>query len=177
MASIFGHVVASTALGYAFFPKQVKPATLLLAGLCAFAPDSDVLAFHFGIPYQSQWGHRGWTHSAVFTLILGCLLGYFVFRQRADRNRIALWFALSALSHPLLDMMTTGGLGCAFWWPFDDTRLFLPFRPIRVSPLGAGAFFSQWGLKVLESEAVWIGLPAIALIVLRKLVGATAHGQ
>jgi len=37
MASIFGHVAASAALGYAFFPKQVRPATLLLTGFCAFA--------------------------------------------------------------------------------------------------------------------------------------------
>ncbi|HNE29328.1 MAG TPA: metal-dependent hydrolase, partial [Saprospiraceae bacterium] len=137
---------------------------------CAFAPDLDVMAFHFGIPYQSQWGHRGWTHSAVFTLLLGCLSGLALFRKADSRHLIALWCALSALSHPLLDMMTTGGLGCAIWWPFDDMRYFLPFRPIRVSPLGAGAFFSQWGLRVLESEAIWIGLPAIGLVLASKLV-------
>ncbi|MCC6281946.1 MAG: metal-dependent hydrolase, partial [Saprospiraceae bacterium] len=75
MASIFGHIAASSALGYAGFPKEVRPATLLLAGFLAFAPDLDVLAFHYGVPYGSQWGHRGWTHSLVFTVVLGACTG------------------------------------------------------------------------------------------------------
>jgi hypothetical protein len=56
MASLFGHIAVSTAIGYAFFPKQVRPLTLVVAGFCAFAPDLDVLAFRFGIPYESEWG-------------------------------------------------------------------------------------------------------------------------
>ena len=39
-----------------------------------------------------------------------------------------------------------------------------PFRPIQVSPLGASNFFSEWGLAVLVSEAIWIGVPALILI-------------
>ena len=30
-----------------------------LVGMCAVLPDADVLAFRFGIPYESVWGHRG----------------------------------------------------------------------------------------------------------------------
>ena len=36
--------------------------------------------------------------------------------------------------------------------------------PIAVSPIGAEAFFSEWGLRVLASEAVWIGVPALAWV-------------
>lgn len=164
MASVFGHIAASTAIGYAFFPKQVRPATLLLAGFCAFLPDLDVISFRFGVSYASIWGHRGWTHSACFTLLIGCFLGWAGFRRAPDVHKIALWCALAALSHPLLDMMTTGGLGCALWWPLSAERLFFPLRPILVSPLSAGAFFSAWGLKVLGSEVIWIGLPGLALV-------------
>jgi len=174
MASIFGHVAASAALGYACFPKEVRATTLVLAGCLAFAPDLDVLAFHFGIPYGSQWGHRGWAHSLVFTILLGLLTGLiFNFLQknkfRHHPSKIILWFVLSAVSHPLLDMLTNGGRGCALWWPFDATRIFFPWNPIAVSPLGAAAFFSEWGLKVLLSEFFWIGLPAMGFVMLGKL--------
>lgn len=179
MASLFGHVAASTAIGLAFFPKQVRPATLLLAGFCAFAPDLDVLAFRYGIPYESQWGHRGWTHSLVFALMLGSLMGLIFSLLRMSRKdagaqnttrHLFLWLMLSTASHPLLDMMTNGGRGVALWWPFSAERIFAPFRPIQVSPLSAGDFFSAWGLEVLASEVIWIGFPAMALVFLARMV-------
>lgn len=86
---------------------------------------------------------------------------------------MALWFVLATASHPLLDMLTTGGRGCALWWPFSDERLFFPVRVIQVSPLGARAFFSEWGLSVLYSEAFWIGLPCLVLLALRRLLRIT----
>lgn len=176
MASVFGHIAASSALGYAFFPRETRPATLIFAGFLAFAPDLDVLAFQYGISYGSQWGHRGWTHSLFFTLLLGLLTGL-IFnafqRNKSDGSafRITLWFMLSAVSHPLLDMMTDGGRGCAFWWPFATERIFLPWRPILVSPLGAGAFFSEWGFRVLFSELIWIGLPGLLLVFFCRKIG------
>jgi inner membrane protein len=63
-------------------------------------------------------------------------------------------------SHPLLDMATSGGLGCALFWPFDEQRYFLPWRPLTVSPIGGG-FFSEWGLRVLLQEIVWVWIPAL----------------
>jgi inner membrane protein len=61
-------------------------------------------------------------------------------------------------AHDLLDAMTDGGLGIALFSPFDRTRYFLPWRPIRVAPIGGG-FFSEYGLRALASEARWIWLP------------------
>jgi len=60
--------------------------------------------------------------------------------------------------------MTNGGLGIAFFSPFDPARYFLPWRPILVSPIGASVFFhpvelgGQFGAEVLR---VWG--PALAL--------------
>ena len=176
MASLFGHVAASTAIGYAFFPKQVRPVALLVAGFCAFAPDLDVLGFRFGIPYGSEWGHRGWTHSLVFALVFGALLGWIYDRLSRKDNppgnsltAIILWCILSMLSHPLLDMLTNGGRGCALWWPFSTDRIFFPFHPIQVSPMSISGFISEWGLTVLTSEACWIGLPALGLVAAAQL--------
>ncbi len=164
MASIFGHIGAAAALACTFFPAQSRPAVLSVAAFCAAAPDLDVLAFRFGISYGSEWGHRGWTHSLVFAAGFGLLLAAVFFRQDKDFWKIALLFMLATASHPLLDMLTNGGRGVALWWPFRLDRIFFPWHPIQVSPLGAGAFFSEWGLAVLWSEAKWIGLPGLMLV-------------
>lgn len=169
MASLFGHVAASTVLGFSMFKENPTWKALLLAGFCAFAPDLDVIAFRFGISYDSIWGHRGWTHSLAFAVGIGALIGWLFYRQEKDWWKMAIWFILATASHPLLDMLTTGGMGCALWWPVTEERLFFPVRVIRVSPLGIAAFFSEWGIRVLVSELVWIGAPGLAIVALARL--------
>jgi membrane-bound metal-dependent hydrolase YbcI (DUF457 family) len=75
-------------------------------------------------------------------------------------------------SHGILDAITDGGLGVAFFAPCDDTRYFFPFRPIKVSPIGL-SFFSARGLDVIWSEFLWVCIPgtiiAAAVLSLRKL--------
>jgi inner membrane protein len=71
---------------------------------------------------------------------------------------------ISMASHGVLDAFTSGGLGPALFWPFDDTRYFAPISPIRVSPIGAG-FFSARGVAVLFSEALWVWMPAALMAV------------
>ena len=90
------------------------------------------------------------------------------------------FFFLATASHGLLDAMTDGGLGVAFCSPFDTRRYFLPWTPIRVSPIGLGRFLGARGLAVLRTEFLWIWIPAIALgvsaMVLRKgTAGAKAR--
>ncbi|MBK8919917.1 MAG: metal-dependent hydrolase [Saprospirales bacterium] len=164
MASVFGHIAASSALGWSFLPQKSTSKALLLAGFCAFIPDADVLAFRFGIPYHSIWGHRGWSHSLSFALGFGLLIAWLFYRQDKQWWKMALWFVAATASHPLLDMLTTGGMGCALWWPWSTERLFFPVRLIRVSPLEVRDFFSKWGMRILLSEVLWIGIPSILLI-------------
>jgi inner membrane protein len=79
-----------------------------------------------------------------------------------------LYFFLCAASHGVLDAMTNGGLGVAFFSPLDTTRYFFPVRPVLVSPIGIGDFFSAQGVRILVSEATWIWLPScVALVVFR----------
>jgi inner membrane protein len=75
--------------------------------------------------------------------------------------------------------MTNGGLGVALFWPFSSGRIFLPFRPIQVSPIGVGNFFSEWGLWVIASELVWVLIPALIIgtigaVIRRKYVKKSA---
>jgi inner membrane protein len=72
---------------------------------------------------------------------------------------------LATASHGLLDAMTNGGLGPASFAPFDNHRYFLPWTPIRVSPIGIGRFFTGRGSAVLRSELLFIWVPAGVLVV------------
>jgi inner membrane protein len=60
-------------------------------------------------------------------------------------------------------MLTDGGQGVMLLWPFDTTRWFLPWQPIRVSPIG-GRFFTTRGLETVWSELLLIWLPALIVV-------------
>ncbi len=79
-----------------------------------------------------------------------------------------------AASHGILDGLTDGGLGVAYFAPFSNERYFLPWRPIRVSPISVTGFFDARGLHVLASEIVWIWLPCAALAIAARLLRRAA---
>jgi inner membrane protein len=120
-------------------------------GALSLAPDVDVYAFRLGIPYEAPFGHRGATHSLAFAALLGTS-GWLVARAaRLPLRRTALLVAAVVASHPLLDCLTDGGLGCALLWPFSDRRFFAPWTPLPVAPIGRG-FLSLEGLHVALTE-------------------------
>jgi membrane-bound metal-dependent hydrolase YbcI (DUF457 family) len=67
---------------------------------------------------------------------------------------------LAAASHPLLDMLTDGGLGVALLAPFSWSRYFFPFRPIPVSAIGVDGDTCL----VLAWEAVFSPLALAAIL-------------
>lgn len=87
----------------------------------------------------------------------------------ASTVQAAAFVFVCAASHPLLDAMTSGGLGVALAWPWSEHRFFAPWRPIRVSPF-APQFFSARGLATLLSELRWVWLPLAAAVVAWKLI-------
>ena len=130
--------------------------------VCSALPDVDVVGFGFGVRYGDLWGHRGMTHSILLAVLVGVLVGIWFGGSWAARVGQSVLFFFITISHGVLDAMTNGGLGVAFYSPFDPTRYFLPWRPILVSPIGAG-FFSSRGIAVLRSELVWVWPAAIVL--------------
>ncbi|QCK16897.1 metal-dependent hydrolase [Mangrovivirga cuniculi] len=167
MASLFGHAFAASSLGMVF-PAEIKTYKVILLGIiCSVLPDIDVLAFNFGIPYENIWGHRGITHSLFFSLLTGILLVVLFYKKYLASKTgyiLCFYFFICSASHIILDAMTTGGLGVAVFAPFDNQRYFLPFRPIKVSPIGIENFFTERGLNVIKSELIWIGIPGFIVI-------------
>ena len=167
------------------WPFRRRPWRLYaLAAACSILPDADVIAFSFGIPYSHLLGHRGLSHSLLFALAIGLLAAWLVRMPGAERRIPAVAPQISALpfsslaaclflataSHGALDAMTDGGLGVAFFAPLDESRYFLPFRPLRVSPISVSAFFSSWGAQVMANEFVWAWVPCLALLAVLRLV-------
>jgi inner membrane protein len=143
--------------------RRTSPRLLLVAALGSVAPDVDALGFFAGVPYGSLFGHRGFTHSLPFALLLaGCALPFAKWLQ-AGRGWVFALVFLATASHGVLDALTDGGLGVAFLSPFSNERYFLPWRPIHVSPLGVAELFSKYGLRVLASEVVLVWLPCLVV--------------
>lgn len=169
MPTIFSHAVASLAMGKVYTGERSPARFWVLAAACAMLPDADVLGFAFGVRYGDMLGHRGLTHSLAFALVAGCVFARLASPRAPLRSKrflgLALFFSAATASHGLLDAFTDGGLGVAFFAPFDATRYFFPWRPIEVSPIGLG-FFSDYGLAVLLSEITWVWLPSLALVLL-----------
>lgn len=156
MASI-GHFMVGMAAARAYRRRQVTRWSIVTSmfvwGALSLLPDADVIGFRFGVRYADPWGHRGATHSFAFCILLGVAIGYVASLWGAPRWRTALVASLVLISHPLFDILTDGGLGCALLWPFDTTRYFAPWTPIPVAPIGR-RFVSSAGLRVALFELV-----------------------
>lgn len=173
MPTVLTHAIVPLAAAIAVGPGRLPPYLVVAGMIASMVPDADVLAFALGIPYADAFGHRGASHSllfAAFVALLGALLHR---RLHAGALHTWLWLFACAASHPLLDAFTDGGLGVALLWPWSDMRLFAPWRPIEVSPIGVG-FFGRRGLEVLLSELRWIWLPMAALVALGYAVRRAA---
>ena len=181
MASAFSHAVAALGIGACFYRPGTPKSVWMAAAICSVIPDLDVVGFRFGIRYGDFWGHRGFTHSLLFAAVVAIAVATVGFRRGAGemgRFPLMAYLFLATASHGVLDAMTNGGLGVAFFSPFDNDRYFLPWRPIRVSPIALGRFFGPRGYAIIQNEVLWIWIPAgllaaLALLVLRRRRTAT----
>jgi len=173
MPTVFSHAIAGAALGTLFRLPARTSRLWLAAAICAVLPDADVIGLAFGVPWGHPLGHRGISHSLAFAAALAALVVVLGFRGSPwKRRRGALWLLLflATASHGVLDAMTNGGSGIAFFAPFDDTRYFFPWRPIPVSPISLERFLSERGLRVFQGEILWVWLPAALLAGIATLV-------
>ena len=187
MASVLSHAVTAAAIGAGLPPSRLPLAVWGLGIVWSIVPDIDVIGFQLGVPYEAALGHRGLTHSLAFAAVIATV-AVWLHQSRGALSRKACGAAwgylfLATASHGVLDAMTSGGLGVAFFAPLSNARYFLPWRPIAVSPIGFEAFFSTRGLQILATEIVWIWIPAGVLasifVLTRRLArsGDSAKGN
>ena len=160
------HPIIPLTLSSCFPRNSLSPAVILAGVVCSAAPDVDVLGFAFGISYEDFFGHRGFTHSILAAAILAGLAAVSL-RIEGSVILVFLFLFSSTLSHGIFDAITDGGLGVAFFSPFENGRYFFPWRPILVSPIGAG-IFSEWGWRALKTELQWVWLPCGIIFVLSR---------
>jgi inner membrane protein len=157
MASL-GHIAVGMAASRLYRDQRPSPRLSLSSALfwsaLSFLPDADVVGFALGVRYADEWGHRGATHSFVFAMAVGAIVGIAAPFVRRAALRTGVLATLVLASHPLLDTLTDGGLGCALFWPVDLTRYFAPWTPIPVSPIGL-RFFSPYGMYTAGVELLY----------------------
>ena len=170
MASVLSHPAVPLALAVALGPDRIPPALTAVGCIASVLPDVDSLGFAAGVPYGHPLGHRGFTHSLFFAALVALLCVPLAGRLGASAPAAFGFVFASCVSHGLLDAMTTGGLGVAFFAPFSNARYFFPWRVIAVSPIGVAPFLSRRGIQVLRSELLWIWAPSAVLAALAALV-------
>lgn len=184
MPTVITHAIVGSSIAI-FGPASVSLWRLgLVLAVLPVLPDLDVIAFRFGIPYEHMFGHRGFTHSIFFALLMAVVVPALLFRKEPAFSKswllIVLMCFLSTLSHGILDAFTDAGLGVGFFIPFDDSRYFFPWRPIATSPLSISAFLGERGVSILANELYWIGIPLLVAIgtgiATRSLVRRTQKG-
>ncbi len=157
MATIFSHPAVALGLLPWFRDVRNHKKILITGAALTMAPDLDVIGLYVGIPYEHLLGHRGLSHSLLFAAIVAALIT-FIFARRIKISTRAVWLYLfaSMASHGVLDALTNGGLGIAFFSPLSNERYFFPFRPIEVSTLNIRHFFESQGASVLANELVTV---------------------
>jgi inner membrane protein len=164
MPTVISHPAVALAMVPGLRNVERKPLVFISGVLLTNLPDLDVLAFRLGIPYGHMFGHRGFSHSIVFALLISVLFAL-INRQPSWNKHLLVWSYLfaCAASHGLLDAITNGGLGVGFFIPFSAERYFFKFRPIQVSTLSFDRFINGQGIAVLQNELIVVWMPALVL--------------
>lgn len=168
MPTALTHAAAGITSAYVLSGRRDSVLLWINVVLLSVMADFDVIAFRLGIPYGHTFGHRGFFHSILFAFVTSLFFSMVYYTGKGKLScsfiRLLLVFMLASSLHPLLDMLTSGGLGIGLFIPFSNERLFFPDRPIRVSPIGIRNFFSDWGIRVIKSELRLVILPCCAVI-------------
>lgn len=172
MATLISHPIPAVLANMICKKISKKESLLSYSILLTLMPDFDVMAFAFGIPYEHMLGHRGFTHSIIFAILVSLFIAKYLLKYKGKEFKKGSFILfISCISHGIFDAFTNGGYGVGFFIPFTDARYFFPITPIEVSPIGIKNFMSYRGLEVLVSEFKIIWLPSIiiyGLIILFK---------
>jgi inner membrane protein len=167
LPTFIGHAVTGIALSSTISNKRQWLKIGFISVFCSIVADADAIGFRLGIPYQHWLGHRGFSHSIIFAAAVAFVVLLF-FPEKSLKYRF-LYFCVffpCGLLHSIFDAMTNGGLGVAFFSPFNNNRYFFSWTPIEVSPLSIKRFLATRGLDVIRSEFFWVIVPSFFFMVM-----------
>jgi inner membrane protein len=113
-------IVLGAAVGEAVAGRKMGAKAALWGAIGGTIPDLDVFLRSFYDAFDAALVHRGFSHSLLFALLAGPLLGWFshrISKQRYEQRTWILLWTLAIVTHPMLDMFTN--YGTQFLWPFD----------------------------------------------------------
>jgi inner membrane protein len=113
-------IVLGAAVGEVVLGKKAGNKAMLWGAIAGTIPDLDILAALFTDALTATEMHRGFSHSIVFSVLMGPVLGWFIHRiYKKDKwgtLRDWQWLSFWAfITHPLLDCHTT--FGTQLLWP------------------------------------------------------------
>jgi inner membrane protein len=113
-------IVLGAAVAEAVAGRKMGAKAALWGAIAGTIPDLDVFLTAFFHPIDAALMHRGFSHSMLFALIAGPVLGWLVHRLYKKKYEQKTWiwlFFLGIITHPILDMFTN--YGTEFLWPFN----------------------------------------------------------
>lgn len=113
-------IVLGAAMGEAVAGRKIGAKAALWGAIGGTIPDLDVFLRFFYDPLDAALVHRGFSHSLLFALIAGPLLGWISHKLSKEKFTLRMWILLwflSIVTHPLLDIFTN--YGTQFFWPFS----------------------------------------------------------
>jgi inner membrane protein len=149
-------------LGKLFTARPLPWSFWLAAGLLPIVPDFDAFST---CNYGTICGHRGFTHSLLFAVVLSA--GAAALTSRYFRMRfltLAAIFSAITISHAVLDAFTNGGYGVPLFWPLSTER-FGPYGPIQVADIGF-ELPNPWRSRSIRTELLYVWLPMAAMLTL-----------
>lgn len=163
MPTTLTHAVPAIAVGLGLGKDYISKRLIFTGAFIANIPDLDLIGSrYFHIPFDSVYGHRGYSHSIFFALVLAFIFSLFFLRS--DFKKALLFLSFCTLSHGLLDAFTQGGLGTTFYWPFSDIRYHAFVQPIiNVGVSFRSLYASRLGFPIFISEIIWVWIPFLLL--------------
>jgi inner membrane protein len=159
MATDYTHAVVGLGLAGLYASRPMPWAYWGLAAVLPIVPDLDVFST---AAYGSWLGHRGVTHSLVFSLSLGIVAAAVTFRWfRVNWWSLAALFVLMIASHGVLDALTRGGENVPFFWPLEGRYGNWGLIPVSDMALELP---DPWKSRALRSEMVGIWVPIVLVV-------------
>lgn len=168
------HLIVSLPVNATIIKNANTRKILFWSFFAAVIPDLDLLGYFFNISINNFFGHRGFTHSLFFSLLVAMAICLLVFQDVKIKSKqfvmLFLNFFLITSSHALLDACTDFNFGVALFSPFSNYRFALPWAPIKTGTIGLWNYYVLGFKEIFEVESTFIAIALVHTWTWRKYI-------